>query len=61
MPAAPLRARFQSGGVIEMLEKLKDKFQDEKNDLEKQEMESKHAYEMLAQDLQHEIAKCAWV
>jgi len=46
---------FQSGGVIEMLEKLKDKFQDEKNDLEKQEMESKHAYEMLAQDLTEQV------
>merc|ERR1719272_2238469 len=42
---------FQSSGVIEMLEKLLDKFVDEKTQLEKEEMNSKHAYDMLMQDL----------
>merc|ERR1719353_2761428 len=32
---------FQSGGVVEMLEKLKDKFQDERNELEKKELSMK--------------------
>merc|ERR1719498_2011996 len=42
---------FQSHGVIEMLEKLLDKFIDERTTLEKEEMNSKHAYDMLMQDL----------
>merc|ERR1719240_782737 len=46
---------FQSGGVIEMLEKLKDKFTDERTDLEKQEMNARHAYDMLMQDLTAQI------
>jgi DNA repair exonuclease SbcCD ATPase subunit len=46
---------FQSGGVVEMLEKLKDKFADEKHELEKAEMNGKHAYEMAAEDLHSSI------
>merc|ERR1719464_679867 len=42
---------FQSHGIIEMLEKLLDKFIDERTATEKSEMNSKHAYEMLIQDL----------
>jgi len=42
---------FQSQGIIEMLEKLLDKFVDERTALEKEEMNSKHAYDMLMQDL----------
>merc|ERR1719236_196583 len=42
---------FQSSGVVEMLEKLLDKFIDERTVLEKEEMNSKHAYDMLMQDL----------
>merc|ERR1712118_539459 len=48
---------FQSSGVIEMLEKLLDKFIDERTTLEKEEMNSKHAYDMLMQDLKAQIAK----
>merc|ERR1712066_337024 len=47
---------FQSSGVIEMLEKLLDKFIDERTVLEKEEMNSKHAYDMLMQDLNSQIA-----
>merc|ERR1719277_2573256 len=46
---------FQSGGVIEMLEKLLDKFVAERTTLEKEEANSKHAYEMLMQDLTAQI------
>merc|ERR1712159_626293 len=46
---------FQSHGVIEMLEKLLDKFITERTDLEKEEMNSKHAYDMLMQDLTAQI------
>jgi len=46
---------FQSGGVIEMLEKLEDKFTDERSDLEKAETNGKHAYDMLMQDLSAQI------
>merc|ERR1740121_2653848 len=42
---------FQSHGIVEMLEKLLDKFIDERTATEKTEMNSQHAYEMLIQDL----------
>merc|ERR1712232_1120623 len=48
---------FQSSGVIEMLEKLLDKFIDERTVLEKEEMNSKHAYDMLMQDLKAQTAQ----
>jgi len=46
---------FASHGVIEMLEKLLDKFVDERTALEKEEMNGKHAYEMLMQDLTAQV------
>jgi len=46
---------FQSQGVVEMLEGLLDKFVDERTDLEKKEMNSKHAFDMLMQDLTAQI------
>lgn len=42
---------FKSHGVVEMLEKLHDKFVEERTALEKEEMNSKHAHELLIQDL----------
>merc|ERR1719335_881346 len=48
---------FQSGGVIDMLQKLLDKFIAERTQLEKEEMNSKHAYDMLMQDLKAQIAQ----
>jgi len=48
---------FQSHGVIEMLEKLLDKFITERTDLEKTEMNAKHAYDMLIQDLTAQIGQ----
>jgi len=48
---------FQSHGVIEMLEKLLDKFISERTTLEKEEMNTKHAYDMLMQDLTAQIAQ----
>ena len=50
-------SEIQSSGVIEMLEKLLDKFIDERTTLEKEEMNSKHAYDMLMQDLTAQIAQ----
>jgi len=46
---------FQSGGVVDMLEKLLDKFRDERNTLEKDEMNAKHASNMIVQDLTDSI------
>ena len=46
---------FQSSGIVDMLEKLKDKFEDERTDLEKEESNARHAYEMLIQDLKAQI------
>merc|ERR1719146_581068 len=48
---------FQSSGVIEMLSKLLDKFVGELTATEKEEMNSKHAYDMLMQDLNAQIAQ----
>merc|ERR1719418_414929 len=42
---------FQSQGVIEMMEKLLDKFIEERTVLEKEEMNAKQAFDMLIQDL----------
>eukprot|EP00397_Hematodinium_sp_SG-2012_P022830 GEMP01023681.1.p1 GENE.GEMP01023681.1~~GEMP01023681.1.p1 ORF type:complete len:661 (+),score=251.96 GEMP01023681.1:39-2021(+) len=42
---------FQSGGVIGMLQKLLQKFTEEKRTAEKQEANSRHSFEMIAQDL----------
>jgi len=45
----------QSGGVIEMLDKLLDKFIEERTQLEREEMNAKHAYTMVKQDLEASI------
>merc|ERR1719254_227677 len=42
---------FQSGGIVEMLKKLKDEFRSKLADCQKEEMNSKHAYDMVVQDL----------
>jgi len=47
----------QSGGIVEMLDKLLDKFIEERTQLEKEEMNSKHAYDMLMQDLKAQIGQ----
>jgi len=48
---------FQSQGVVDMLEKLLDKFIEERTSIEKKEMNAKHAYDMIMQDLTAEIAQ----
>merc|ERR1711879_223338 len=55
--SAPAAAgyEFQSHGVIEMLEKLHEKFVAERTDLGKKEMNAKHAHDMLVQDLTAQI------
>merc|ERR1719352_1611660 len=45
----------QSGGVVEMLEKLLEEFRGEISALEKEEMETKHAYDLLALSLSDQI------
>jgi len=42
---------FQGGGIIDMLKKLKDQFRSKLADCQKEEMNSKHAYDMVVQDL----------
>mmetsp|Transcript_79941 Transcript_79941/g.258505 ORF Transcript_79941/g.258505 Transcript_79941/m.258505 type:complete len:673 (+) Transcript_79941:38-2056(+) len=46
---------FQSGGVVEMLEKLTGKFKDQRLALQKAEMNAKSNYEMLLQQLTDNI------
>jgi hypothetical protein len=50
---------FQSSKIVDMLDKLQDKFVEEKTALEKEEMNSKHAYDMLMQDLGAQIGQAS--
>ena len=45
----------QSGGVIEMLEKLNDEFSTKKRDLEKEELGAQQAFEQIFQQLSDDI------
>lgn len=44
-------ATRQSGGIVDMLEKLEEKFMDERLEIEKEETAKRHAHELLAQSL----------
>jgi len=57
MVAAPEAAAFEgsSGGVVDMVTELGEKFGDERDALEKAEGESRHSYDMLAQELTDSI------
>ena len=57
MPPEANAYEFQSGGVLEMLEKLLDKFIAEQSTLGKQHMNSKHAYDVLMQNFKAKIAQ----
>jgi len=48
---------FQSQGVIDMLDKLVDKFVDERASLEKEEANGKNAYQLLMQNLKAQIVQ----
>jgi len=42
---------FQSGGIVDMLKKLKDEFRGKLGECQKEEMNSKHAFDMIVADL----------
>jgi len=46
---------FQSGGVVDMLEKLQDEFVSKKTDLEKEELTAQHGFEQIMQQLTDNI------
>jgi len=46
---------FQSGGVVEMLEKLQDEFSSKKTDLEKEELSAQQSFEQIIQQLSDNI------
>jgi len=46
---------FQSGGVVEMLEKLGDEFKTKKYELEMEELKTQHAFEAMIQQLTDNI------
>jgi len=48
---------FQSGGVIEMLGKLQDKFVDERAKLEKEELQKKHSFELMQKSLDNQVTQ----
>merc|ERR1719271_393274 len=47
----------QSGGVVDMIEKLQEKMEDEKADLERQEMNEKHSFQMMMQSLADQLSQ----
>merc|ERR1719156_23987 len=47
---------FQSQGVVDMLEKLASKFDDERTALEEAETEAVHSFEMLKADLDNQLS-----
>merc|ERR1719379_2400641 len=53
----PQAAVFEghSGGIVEMVEQLGDKFAEEREELEKKEMSEKHEYEMMTADLTDQV------
>lgn len=46
---------FQSSGIVDLLKKLKSQFVDEKNELEKAEMNNRHEFDMLSFGLKDQI------
>jgi len=46
---------FQSGSIVDLLKKLKNEFSSKLGDCQKEEMNSKHAYDMIIQDLTDSI------
>jgi hypothetical protein len=46
----------QSGGIVKIMEDLQDKFEEERAALQKEEMEGKHAFDMLELELADQIA-----
>merc|ERR1719498_1342872 len=46
---------FQAQGIVDMLVKLGAKFEDERTELEKEEVAARHAFEMLTMDLKSQI------
>jgi peptidoglycan hydrolase CwlO-like protein len=53
--AEPAGYEFQSGGVIDMLSKLKDQFSGEKTKLEKEELDAQNAYDKIRQQLSDNV------
>merc|ERR1711904_393952 len=47
----------QSGGIVDMLKNLQDDFRKKAKECEKAEMNSKHAYDMIIQDLTDSISR----
>eukprot|EP00746_Dinoflagellata_sp_MGD_P072468 gnl/MRDRNA2_/MRDRNA2_29409_c0_seq1.p1 gnl/MRDRNA2_/MRDRNA2_29409_c0~~gnl/MRDRNA2_/MRDRNA2_29409_c0_seq1.p1 ORF type:complete len:754 (-),score=230.61 gnl/MRDRNA2_/MRDRNA2_29409_c0_seq1:6-2171(-) len=48
---------FQSGGIVDMLKRLQDDFRKQAKQCDKEEMNSKHAYDMVMQDLTDSISR----
>jgi chromosome segregation ATPase len=50
---------FQAGGIVEMLTDLKEKFEDERRHLEKDEVGSEHAFELMCMDLDQTVERAS--
>merc|ERR1719230_1640775 len=54
-PGDAKKFESSSGGVIEMVEQMGEKMEDKRDEIEKEEMNKKHAFDMIAQDLTDQI------
>jgi hypothetical protein len=50
---------FQSGGIVDMLKKLQDDFRKQAKQCDKEEMNAKHAFDMVIQDLTDSISRAS--
>jgi hypothetical protein len=50
---------FQSSGVVDLLERLHDKFLDERTQLETEETNARHSFEIMAQDLRAQTSQAS--
>merc|ERR1719272_2261106 len=50
---------FQSGGIVDMLKKLQDDFRKQAKQCDKEEMNSKHAFDMIMQDLTDSMSRAS--
>merc|ERR1719272_2359961 len=48
---------FQSGGIVDMLKKLQDDFRKQSKQCDKEESNSKHAFDMVMQDLTNSMSR----
>merc|ERR1719207_486914 len=55
--ATTVNYESKSGGIVQMMDELKDKLEDERTKLEQEEMQKQHSYDMMAASLNDAITQ----